>query len=362
MAKKKPQTPGEITSEFERRLVQNQIQVERDVVDLHVSLINQIAYLASIQNMPSGVFSLDKLGTLNNRIDTLIKQLSKTFEAKVKNGINDIWKLSNDKNDMYADIRLDKSLIPADRQVIFYDPNAAALKAFQEREVNGLNLSERIYKTEQAFKAELEAGLGLGISQGESAAELGRSLKKYLKEPDMLFRKVRDEEGNLKLSKRAELYHPGQGKYRSSTANIQRLTRTEINTAYRTSDNTRQKKMPFVLGQEIKTSGNHPKIDVCDDMAGEYPTDFIFIGWHPQCICFTVPILMNDKQFMQYQKLVLAGEDTAENIAKIAGKINSLPKSATAWMNNNVERIAGWKNPPLWWNQNANYVPDLPVK
>jgi hypothetical protein len=31
-------------------------------------------------------------------------------------------------------------------------------------------------------------------------------------------------------------------------------------------------------------------------------------------------------------------------------------------MNDNKERVAGWKQPPLWWQQNENFVPDLPVK
>lgn len=361
MAKQKKRSVEQITSDYERQLLGREIQTERRIIDLYSSLINQIAALAASQNLPSGVFTLDKLAVLNNRIDYLISQLNQNFEIIVRAGINDAWKLSNEKNNIFADIRLDNTLIPGDRQLIFYDPNAPALKAFQEREINGLNLSERIYKAGEIFKSELEAGIGLGISTGQSAAELGRDLRQYLKEPEKLFRRVRDAEGNLQLSKNAEAFHPGQGVYRSSTANIQRLTRTEINTAYRTSDNTRWGNMPFVLGQEVRTSGSHPKYDICDEMAGDYPSDFLFIGWHPQCICFAVSKLMNDQQFNAYQKLVLAGNDTAENIAAIAKPVDKIPDSAQKWMNDNKERVAGWKQPPYWWQQNYDYVPDLPT-
>jgi hypothetical protein len=359
MAKKK--TPEEKTSEFERLIVGKQIQVERAAVDMYSSVINQLAGIAALQNMPKGVFTLSKLPLLENKIDELIKKLNANLEIFVKSGINDAWQLSNNKNDYFADIRLDKSLIPIDRRISFYDPNEPAMKAFQDRVVNGLNLSERIYKTGEIFKSELEAGLGLGISKGQSAAEMGRDLRQYLKDPDLLFRRVRDEEGNLQLSKNAEAFHPGQGVYRSSRANIERLTRTEINQAYRTADNDRWNNMPFVLGQEVHTSGAHPRYDICDEMKGDYPSEFIFIGWHPQCICFAVPKLMSDTQFIQYQKLVLTGEDTPANIRKIAAPIMTIPDSAGKWMNDNKERVAGWKQPPLWWQQNENFVPDLPV-
>lgn len=356
MAKNK-KTPEEVTQDYERRQLQLQLNTEAAAVSLYQSTINQIASLASIQNMPSGVFTLSKLRTLEYRIDTLISQLNTHLEVFVKSGINDAWQLSNYKNDYFADVRLNKSLIPTNKRVVFYDTNKPALEAFKERQVNGLNLSERIYETGQVFKSELEAGIGIGIGTGQSAAELGRNLRQYLKNPDMLFRRVRDEEGTLQLSQNAKAFHPGQGVYRSSTANIQRLTRTEINTAYRTADNTRWQQMPFLLGQEIHVSGSHPRYDVCDILQGDYPTEFIFIGWHPQCICFTVPKLMSDEQFAQYQKLVLAGTDTPANILKIGTPISEIPTAATDWMKNNAERISGWKNPPLWMQQNQNFVP-----
>lgn len=43
-------------------------------------------------------------------------------------------------------------------------------------------------------------GLDLGIRSGKSAATMTRDLRQYLRHPDKLFRRVRDEHGLLKLS------------------------------------------------------------------------------------------------------------------------------------------------------------------
>lgn len=355
----KPKTPEQIQRDYERILLAQMLTVEQRVYYYYNQIINEITPLAASTLYKGGVFTLEAYPLLNARVDQLINIMVRNVEATVRSGINDAWKLSNIKNDLIADIRLDKSLIPAEAKVTFYDPNAPALKSYQEMTIDGLKLSDRVYKAGEVVKAELEAGLGLGISTGQSAAEMGRDLRQYLKEPEKLFRRVRDEEGNLQLSKNAKLYKPGQGVYRSSAANIKRLTRTTINNAYRTADNARWQNMPFVIGQEIHTSASHPKFDICDFMAGDYPIEFVFIGWHPQCLCFTVPKLMNDKQFAAYQKLVLSGDDTPENISKIARPVITIPDNAATWLNDNAERVKGWKNPPQWWSMNANYTPTI---
>ena len=62
----------------------------------------------------------------------------------------------------------------------------------------------------EAFKNEIELGLDVGIRNGMSAAEMSRDLRDWLRYPDMLFRRVRDEHGDLRLSQRASMFHPGK--------------------------------------------------------------------------------------------------------------------------------------------------------
>ena len=52
-----------------------------------------------------------------------------------------------------------------------------------------------------------------------------------------------------------------------------RVARSETNIAYRRADNERWQQMDFVLGQRIQLSKNHPKKDICDKLAGDYPKD-----------------------------------------------------------------------------------------
>ena len=107
------------------------------------------------------------------------------------------------------------------------------------------------------FRNDIEMGLDVGLRNGLSADEMSRDLRQYLQHPDMLFRRVRDEHGNLVLSQRAKAYHSGQGVYRSSYMNARRLAVTETNIAYRTSDYERMQQLDFVVGVEIRLSNNH---------------------------------------------------------------------------------------------------------
>lgn len=359
---KQQKTPAQIAAEYEARARQVQSQIQRQIDKLYNDAINAIAPYAASQVLPPGEFSLTGLPALERRIDQVLSILTANIEIQIVNGINGMWQLSNEKNDLIVDIRLDTSLIPETAKVIFYDTNAGARQAFIDRVENGLNLSDRVFNTTAQYKAELETGLGIGISKGESAAEIARDLRQYLNEPDKMFRRVRDEEGNLQLSKNAAAFHPGQGVYRSSVKNAERLTVTETNNAYRKSDTTRYENTPFILGYEWRLSANHVKCDLCDSMAGEYPADFVFTGGHPFCICFIVPILMNKDQFAQYQKLVIAGTDTPEAVSKIAPRVKDIPESAKTWLNNNAEAIGRLKNTPYFWANNPQYMPALPTE
>ena len=144
--------------------------------------------------------------------------------------------------------------------------------------------------------------LSAAIEPGTSAMELAADIKKYLNEPDMMFRRFRykDEEGNWQrkwkqkftdadgkvhfIDADPKAYHPGRGVYRSSARNAQRLARTEINMAYRKAEQERWKSFDFVVGYEVKITQNGKHVeDICDCLKGKYRKDFKFMGWHPSC-------------------------------------------------------------------------------
>ena len=176
----------------------------------------------------------------------------------------------------------------------------------------------------------------------------------------MLFRRVRDEHGELKLSQRAKGYHPGQGVYRSSYKNARRLTATETNIAYRTADHLRYQKMDFVVGIEIHLSGNHtlngkPFHDICDELAGKYPKDFKFTGWHPHCRCFVTSILKTKEEREEDVKKILRGEPlNGESV----NKVNDVPEQFKTWLKDNELRALNRFSVPYFMTENAGgYVP-----
>lgn len=166
----------------------------------------------------------------------------------------------------------------------YFQTDPDALKAFQQRKAGGMNLSQRVWNLSEQYKTELEESISAAIEPGTSAIELAAEIKKYLNEPDKRFRRVRDKFGELQLSANAKAYHPGQGVYRSSARNAQRLARTEINMAYRAAEQERWKSFDFVVGYEVKITQNGKHVeDICDCLKGKYRKDFKFMGWHPSC-------------------------------------------------------------------------------
>jgi hypothetical protein len=342
-------------NEFERLHQKNTLTWLRRVKSAYEEAITEVLIGIENINFRGDVFKVADFPKLKGKIDNAVKRLQPRVYGLTVNGIKSSWELSNLKNDQFVDVRLANRNPNKKVREILFDPNEKGLQSFIKRKERGLNLSDRVWKHVEPFKVELEAGLGLGISEGKGAREMAKDMKKYLNDPDRLFRRVRDAEGKLQLSKAAKEYNPGQGVYRSSFKNALRLTRTENNIAYRTADHERWQNLPFVTGIEVKLSAAHPKFDICDPLAAEYPKDFKFTGWHPQCICYAVPKMMNDEEYDKLEDAILFGDGEVE----ASNQVEKLPASFTKYMKENGDRIAGYKNEPYFIRDNPQYVDEL---
>jgi hypothetical protein len=290
---------------------------------------------------PDKIFSFDDYPETKKQIERLLTALKETTEKTIVNGVRSAWTLSNNKNDAMAEkvFGRDADKLPPEVRMKYFNNNESALQAFLARQQNGLNLSDRVWKYTNAFKQEIELGLDCGIRSGKDAPAMARELKQYLQYPDKLFRRVRDEHGLLQLSKAAADFHPGRGVYRSSYKNARRLAATETNIAYRTNDYLRWQQMDFVVGIEIQLSNNHtillqpgektddasqqradgspkanavrPFTDICDTLAGRYPKDFKFTGWHPHCRCRAITILKTEEEMAKDNEAILNGEEVS---------------------------------------------------
>lgn len=257
----------------------------------------------------------------NKTIADIQAQFASDIRSVIYRGTSDEWKNSNEVQDLMADKVLKAYTATIDKQKykVLYQTNSDALKAFQSRKDKGFNVSAKLWQQSTIYKEELEAAISCAIQKGSSAVTLSKQISKYLLDFPSLQKDYKDKYGSAEHLKDCE--------YRSI-----RLARSEINMAYRTAENERWKQMDFVVGYEIKLSGRHPTHDICDDLAGKYPKDFVWTGWHPNDLCYKTPILKTEEEFWEWDG---RSEATTESV----NEIQDVPDSFKKWVLDNQQRI-----------------------
>lgn len=321
------------------------------VTRIYSSYVEEFARLVERASYdPEKPFSFDDYPETKEKVGRLMTKISGEVVAYIDRGTRKEWEESQKKNDSLVNRILSRSKLSKEQVERFYNHNLDALDQFQKRKVQGMDLSSRVWKYTEQFKEEIELGIDVALGEGRSAARLSQDLRSYLKEPEKLFRRVRDKRGNLQLSKNAKVYHPGQGVYRSSYKNAKRLATTEINMAYKAADQARWNNLPFIVGFEVKLSNNHPCNDICDRLAGRYPKDFIFRGWHPHCRCYIVSILASDEEIDKMLDDVLDGKEP--KIIESKNTVPDVPDGFKDWCKDNAGRVKGWSSTPYWIRDN----------
>ena len=283
------------------------------------------------------------------RLALLLKKLRDDLNATIVKGIDASWELANDKNNALVRSVLGSKLeqITEERFKAYFNNNGDALEAFKARKDDGLGLSDRVWRYTDQYKDEIEMALDIGIGEGKSAAQMTKALKQYLVNPDALYRRVRNKYGQLVASKAMAAYHPGRGVYRSAYKNARRLSATENNIAYRTADYLRWQQLDFVVGISIQPSAtNHPVADICDELAGLYPKDFKFTGWHPLCRCNATTVLKTEDELIR-----------DVNADKDNGSVNyvaDVPDRFRAWLKDNRARINKTAKLPYFLRDNGS--------
>ena len=370
-------------NKYDKAHMQNLVAIERQIEAIYQSAIREAARLGvSLGEIkPDKVFSFADYPVTKGRVDKLLQGLKNRLYTCIVNGINAEWTLSNNKNNELARQVFGDNVGKLSQQQYrrYFSTNDGARKAFIQRKTNGLKLSDRVWNYTTGFQREIELGLDVGIRNGMSAADMTKELGLFLKHPDKLFRRVRDEHGNLNPSKRASEFHPGRGVYRSSYMNARRLAATETNIAYRTSDYLRWQDMDFVVGIRVVMSNNHtcrgrdgkphPFIDICDELSaplnfdknskqGCYPKNFKFTGWHPHCRCFATSILKTQEEIDRDTQHILNGEPTD---GESVNRVRDVPQAFNDWVADNKERAKGWSSMPYFIRNNPQYIQGFEV-
>lgn len=334
-----------------------------EVRAIYLEAMGEIINLVKGTELEDGKpFSFSEYGYSEEVTPILRNMYSRTYQV-IRGGVQKEWLQSNEHNDELVKSVFGEHSIEDHHFARYFLRNKEAMDAFFARKTgeDGLNLSQKVWKYNGMFKEELENTLDLAIGEGTPANRLATKIKGYLQEPDKFYRRFRvkigeDENGNPiygRIWKRRiwdkesesykwvnddpKKYHPGQGVYRSSYRNAQRLARTETNIAYRDADFTRWQQLDFVVGVEIKLSNNHPVLDICDDLKGVYPKGFKWVGWHPNCRCYMVPVLAKEEELDQMMDKILNGEDPG---SVVTDSPKDLPEQFQTWVKDNEERYA----------------------
>lgn len=344
--------------QYAKKLINLQSKKEREIRQIYFDAILDITAIAASLPYRNTIFSLALYPILRTRVDYILKRMVTELKGVIVNGIDQAWTLSDQKNKVFLDKNLKGFTLSEKARKIYYDTNAGAKKSFTNRQIKGLDLSKRIWKAVKPFQNQLEVGVATGIATGQSAAKMANSIQKNLNEPDKLFRKVVDMDGRIKLSKAAKEYQPGQGVYRSSFKNALRLARTETNMAYRAADWNRWHTQDFVVGIEVQLSAAHPRKDICDALAGKYPKDFKFPGWHSQCICFQTPILItHDEMDKSEEALFKKGKWDGKSV----NTVHDAPATFYRYLEENADKINGLSSTPYWVQDNTKYMKSLDI-
>lgn len=314
------------------------------------------------------LFNFDNFPQLKARLNEIFNDYYQNSLLCYKSGITDGVALAYNHDEMVIggySVLTDKAIRVA------RDTAAATFISNRLKAKNGLNLAQTVWNYCQQTKSEFEMAMSNtiadGIKQGSSAEEISKSIRRYLNDPDMMYRRYH----TIKVQKNGKkkdvvtwrrrriidgkvrfveepLEKVGMGVYRSARKNALRVARTEINAAYHKTRNERWQNEPFVIGQYIHVSPQHNIDDICNDLEGRYPKDYVWISWHPQCICTSDPITIQGEEKKEFYKRLMAGEDMSNYVSPFA--VLTMPEKYNQYIKDNSEAIvkAGMKGKLAW--------------
>lgn len=338
---------------------------------LYSSYVKKLASLGYGEDVLEGdaLFNFDNFPELKARLDDIFTDYFKDSVLCFKQGMTDGVALafSHDTNAISGFSVLSDKAISTLRNA-----TATAFISSRLKTEKGLNLSQRIWNYCQQTKSEFEMAMSNviadGIKGGTSAEDIARNIKQYLNDPDRMYRRYHTVKV-LKNGKKKDvvtwrrrrvidgkvrfieepLENVGTGVYRSSRMNALRVARTEINAAYLRGHNARWAKEPFVIGQWIHRSPQHKIEDICDELEGRYPKDFVFSSWHPSCMCTADPIMIEGEEKKQFYQRLFNGEDMSNYVSPNA--IDDVPDEYKQYITDNEGKIvAAFQHDKLAWH------------
>lgn len=363
--------PKKLTSKQQKEQLNNLFAVyNKRLGRLYSDYVKKLTSLGYGEDVleDDALFNFDNFPQLKARLNDIFNDYYQNSLLCYKSGITDSVALAYNHDEMVIggySVLTDKAIRVA------RDTAAATFISNRLKTKNGLNLAQIVWNYCQQTKSEFEMAMSNtiadGIKQGSSAEEIGKSIRRYLNDPDMMYRRYH----TIKVQKNGKkkdvvtwrrrriidgkvrfveepLEKVGMGVYRSARKNALRVARTEINAAYHKARNERWQNEPFVIGQYIHVSPQHNIDDICNDLEGRYPKDYIWVSWHAQCICTSDPITIQGEEKKEFYKRLMAGEDMSNYVSPFA--VLTMPEKYNQYIKDNSEAIvkAGMRGKLAW--------------
>jgi len=166
---------------------------------------------------------------------------------------------------------------------------------------NGLQLSDRLWRVDNAARTRITEAIESAVIQGQSASQSVRDLLgRGQPLPDDLLSKAGLAAVNRINATASDALFTGEG---NPVFNAERLFRTEINRAFGESSVAAAAQHPDVAGVRFVLSPRHPRFDVCDMHAsvnlhgmgpGVYPVDNHPWPAHPNTFSYLEPVFTDE--------------------------------------------------------------------
>lgn len=363
--------PKKLTSKQQKEQLNNLFAVyNKRLGRLYSDYVKKLTSLGYGEDVleDDALFNFDNFPQLKARLNEIFNDYYQNSLLCYKSGITDGVALAYNHDEMVIggySVLTDKAIRVA------RDTAAATFISNRLKAKNGLNLAQTVWNYCQQTKSEFEMAMSNtiadGIKQSSSAEEIGKSIRRYLNDPDMMYRRYH----TIKVQKNGKkkdvvtwrrrriidgkvrfveepLEKVGMGVYRSARKNALRVARTEINAAYHKARNERWQNEPFVIGQYIHVSPQHDIDDICNDLEGRYPKDFDWRSWHANCMCTSDPITIQGEEKKEFYKRLMAGEDMSNYVSPFA--VLTMPEKYNQYIKDNSEAIvkAGMRGKLAW--------------
>ena len=336
----KPKTPNQKRkyNELNTRLAKYVALIEEIYEQLNLEAAKLVSTHTDYNAEDEKPFRWSDYPQTRQKIADIQKRFVEDIQAVIYRGTSEEWKNSNEVQDLLANavLRSYDAQVNGEQYRIYYQENSDALEAFQERKDKGLNVSEKLWQQSAVNKKGFEEAISCAIEKGTSAITLSKQISKYLQDFPQLQKDYKERFGKASKANDCE--------YRSI-----RLARSEINMAYRQAENQRWQQMDFVVGYEIKLSGSHHVDDICDQLKGKYPKTFIWTGWHPNDMCYKIPILKTEEEFWAWDG---RGEATTDSV----NEVKDVPEGFKQWIDNNIHRAKSWESTPYFIRDNKDFI------